>query len=76
MLTPICVFTYNRLNETKQMLEALQKNYLAPESELFIFSDGPKNEKDKLGINEVRQYIQSVRGFQSVEIVNSTVNKV
>jgi hypothetical protein len=75
MLTPICVFTYNRLNETKQMLEALQKNYLAPESELFIFSDGPKNEKDKIVINEVRQYIQSVKGFKSVEVLNSTVNK-
>ena len=44
MLAPICLFTYNRLAEARQTVEALQKNYLAPESELFIFSDDAKNE--------------------------------
>jgi hypothetical protein len=34
---PICLFTYKRLNETQQTVEALKKNYLASESELFIF---------------------------------------
>jgi GR25 family glycosyltransferase involved in LPS biosynthesis len=75
MLTPICVFTYNRLNETRQTLEALRENYLASESDLFIFSDGARNEPDQLKVEAVRQYIQSVSGFKSVEIKKSEENR-
>jgi Predicted glycosyltransferases len=74
MKAPICLFTYNRLNEVLQTLEALQRNFLAPESELFIFSDGPKNEDDKHKVNAVRNHIQSVKGFKSVEIILSDEN--
>lgn len=74
MKAPICLFTYNRLNEVLQTLEALQRNFLASESELFIFSDGPKNEEDKHKVNAVRSHIQSVKGFKSVKIILSDVN--
>ncbi len=39
-LAPIVLFTYNRPWHTQQTVEALQKNKLASESELFIYSDG------------------------------------
>jgi hypothetical protein len=74
MLAPICLFTYNRLYETKQTLEALQKNFLAHQSDLFIFSDGPQNDNEKLKVEAVRDYIGSVKGFKSVEIIESEKN--
>ena len=46
-LAPIALFVYNRPEHTRRTLAYLQKNLLADESRLFIFSDGPKNEADK-----------------------------
>ena len=42
-LAPIVLFVYNRPWHTKQTVEALQKNELAKDSELFIYSDEAKN---------------------------------
>lgn len=75
MLSPICLFTYNRLNETKQTVEALQKNNLAPESELFIFSDAAKVGGNQQKVIEVRNYLRTITGFKSVEIFEAPVNK-
>jgi hypothetical protein len=75
MYAPICLFTYNRLNETQQTIEALQKNFLASESELFIFSDGPKNELNKDKVIAIRQYIHSISGFKSIKIFESEINR-
>ncbi len=75
MYAPICLFTYNRLFETKQTIEALQKNFLASESELIIFSDGPKNKDAEKKVEEVREYIHQVSGFNSVQVYESPTNK-
>lgn len=72
---PICLFTYNRLKETIRTIEALQNNRLAEESELFIFSDGSKDEFSKAKVLEVRKYINKVKGFKKVTIFESKVNK-
>jgi hypothetical protein len=74
-LAPICLFTYNRLTETKQTIYALQKNYLSKNSDLFIFSDGPKNEQAVSKVEEVRKYLQSISGFKSISIIESSINK-
>ncbi len=39
---PIALFVYNRPWHTRQTVEALQRNELAAESELIVFSDGEK----------------------------------
>jgi hypothetical protein len=46
-LAPVLLFVYNRLWHTQQTIEALQKNDLASESELFIYSDAAKTPKDE-----------------------------
>jgi len=74
-LAPICLFTYNRLYETKQTVEALKKNHLASKSELFIFSDGSKDVDVAEKVNQVRQYIKTISGFKSVTIYESPINK-
>ena len=74
-VAPIAYFCYNRPDHTRRSLEALRKNYLAPQSKLFIFSDGPKNEKAVQGVKEVREYIKSnTEGFASVEIIEREKN--
>jgi hypothetical protein len=73
-LAPICLFTYNRLNETKQTIQALQVNYLAQSSDLIIFSDAAKNDISKDDVNKVRAYISQVSGFKSVTIIERKQN--
>ena len=41
----ILLFVYNRSLHIKKTIEALQKNELSSESELFIYSDIPKNKE-------------------------------
>lgn len=72
---PVCLFTYNRLQETRQTVEALLVNFLAKETELFIFSDGPKNELNKSKVVLLREYLKTITGFKSVEIIESSENK-
>ncbi len=73
-LTPIALFTYNRLWHTRQTVEALQRNVLARESELIIFSDGPRSGSDKERTDSVREYIGTITGFKKVHIIEREKN--
>lgn len=73
-LAPIVLFVHNRLEHTKQTVEALQKNELANESELFIYSDAPKNQDTKQKVNEVREYIKTINGFKNITIIEREKN--
>ncbi|MGJ8745213.1 sugar transferase [Polaribacter sp.] len=72
---PICLFTYNRFEETKKTVEALQLNNLAPKSVLYIFSDGWKNEEGKEKINKVRSFLKTITGFKKITIFEPKENK-
>ena len=54
---------------------ALQNNYLATQSDLFVFVDGPKNEEQKQKQKPLIEFLQSIDGFKSVHIEYSEVNK-
>ncbi|MCX6715601.1 MAG: glycosyltransferase [Candidatus Taylorbacteria bacterium] len=71
---PIALFVYNRPEHTRKTIEALRANTLAGESELFIFSDGPKNTEQKKAVREVRDYIKTITGFRRIEIVERAEN--
>ena len=73
-LAPIVLFTYNRPWHTRQTVEALQKNELASESELFIYSDAPKSENAEAKVNEVREYIKTIDGFNKITIIERDKN--
>ena len=73
-LAPIVLFVYNRPDHTRQTVEALQKNELAIDSELFIYSDATKNENAEQKVNEVREYIKNINGFKKVTIVEREKN--
>lgn len=73
-LAPIVLFVYNRPDHTKQTIEALQKNELAKDSELFIYSDAAKNENALNKVNKVREYIKTINGFKKVIIIEREKN--
>lgn len=63
---PVVVYTYSRLTHLTQTISALQQNYLASQTVLYVVSDGPKIEEHKPLIEEVRKYLDSVAGFREV----------
>lgn len=75
MIAPICLFTYNRLLETKKTISALRDNYLAADSDLYIFSDGYKDGKSKQKVEDVRNYLRTIDGFKSISLIESRENK-
>ncbi|MDB4924289.1 glycosyltransferase [Mucilaginibacter sp.] len=68
-LAPIALFVYNRPDHTRRTLACLQKNLLAQESRLFIFSDGAKTAADKDKVYEVRALVKDITGFKSVKMI-------
>ena len=74
-LSPICLFTYNRLEETKLTITNLQKNPLAKASKLYIFSDGGKNDAAVKSVEAVRTFIKQVDGFKEIIIIEAKANK-
>ena len=71
---PIALFVYNRPKHTRQTVEALLLNSQAKESDLYIFSDAPRNEAAREAVEEVRSYIKQISGFNKVSIVERDVN--
>lgn len=73
-LAPIALFVYNRPEHTRRTIAHLQKNVLADESRLFIFSDAAKTDADVAKVEKVRELIKNVAGFKSVKIIERKQN--
>lgn len=71
---PIALFCYNRLSHTQRTVAALQANGLAPRSDLWIFSDGPKSPGDTVLVQSLRSYLKTISGFRNVQIIERPVN--
>jgi len=74
-LAPIALFVYKRPSHTRRTVGALQANELAGESDLFIFSDAPKKPEDVNSVHEVREYIKTINGFRTVNIIEKENNE-
>jgi hypothetical protein len=73
--SPVALFVYNRPWHTEQTIAALLKNEGAADTDLFIFSDGPRTPADAEKVEEVRAFGLSITGFQSTKLVASETNK-
>ena len=73
-LAPIALFAYNRPRHTQQTVDALQRNELAPESDLFVFCDAPRTPSAIGAVRDVRDYVRTISGFKSVEIIERAAN--
>ena len=74
LLAPIALFAYNRPTHMRRAVESLLANELAPTSDLYIFSDGPKSPAQEAAVADVRRYSGSVSGFRSVTVVERATN--
>lgn len=67
-LAPIVVTVFNRVEHTKKMINSLLNNKLADKSEIYIFCDNYKDEKDKNAVEETVKYVSSIKGFKKIEV--------
>ena len=75
---PIIIFVYNRADHFIQVYNALSACNEAKDSDLFIFSDGAKNESGKEKVDEVRAAVAAIKDsgdFKSVTVTENPVNK-
>jgi len=73
--SPIILFTYKRFETLQKTIGCLSDNFLASDSDLIIYSDGPKNTEEMEIINRIRIYLKTISGFKSVIINESPTNK-
>lgn len=71
---PIGLFVYNRPFHTNLTVKALLQNTISNQSDLWIFSDAPKNENSVEKVEEVRRLIRSITGFKNIYIVERSNN--
>lgn len=72
MTAPVVIFVYNRKSLLEQTLTALGKNTLAKQTDIFLYCDGAKNEKDWEAVDAVREYVQKWKEknpFRTVKII-------
>ena len=75
---PIIIFVYNRADHFIQVYNALTACKEAKDSDLFIFSDGAKNDAGKDKVDAVRAAVASIKDsgdFKSVTVSESPCNK-
>jgi glycosyltransferase involved in cell wall biosynthesis len=72
---PIALFVYHRPDHARRTIEALRNNELAADSDLIVFSDGPKKDEDAAKVAEVRELLAKVTGFRSVNVVMREHNR-
>ncbi len=78
MNAPIVLFAYNRVDHLRKTYDALKVCDGAKDSELFIFSDGPKNENAVNSVVCVRNEIKAFQResyFKKIECIQSVQNK-
>ena len=78
MLAPVVVFVYNRLDKTKNVLDSLNNNTLSNQTDLFIFSDGPKNSNNSQKVKDVRNCLYTFKNnnnFKSLKLIESDENR-
>ncbi len=73
-LAPILIFTYNRPQHTRRMLQALESADLAKVSDVYIYSDGAKNANSIEAVNKVRAIIAEPWQFNNIKIIERERN--
>jgi len=68
-LAPVIVFAYARADHLRRSIESLLANSEAKHTDVTFFCDGPGRAEHVGGVDAVRTYVESVRGFRSVRRV-------
>ncbi len=60
-LAPVALFVYNRTEPTRQTLRALMNNHLAAQTDLYVFSDGGRDEDSWAEVRKVRALLREIQ---------------
>lgn len=73
---PIVLFTFCRLQNTKETINHLLANEEADKSDIIIYSDAAKENMpvQKQKVDELRSYLHTIKGFKSITIVEREKN--
>ncbi len=74
MPAPVALFIFARPDHTRRTLSALAQCPEAGETDLIVFCDGPRNEDDRLRVEETRDIARSASGFRSVRLHEREAN--
>jgi hypothetical protein len=73
LCSPIAMFVYDRLDVVEATIDKLKLNEEFSKTDLYVFSDGDKG-SNREKIIRVRSYINSIKGFKSLNIIESNNN--
>ena len=75
-LAPVALFVFNRPSLLVNAVDTLLKNPLCADTELYVFSDGPRTTRpdDYAKVEAVRDYVRRISGFKKVHIENRETN--
>ena len=73
-ISPVVLFTYQRLDHLRQTIESLKANNYADLTDVYIYSDAAKTPQDVVHVNNVREYLRTLDGFKSVSIIEREYN--
>ncbi|GAB3893332.1 glycosyltransferase family protein [Spirosoma agri] len=74
MPAPVILFAFKRAHELQRTLAALQANYLAAQTELYVFVDGPRYAHEVGKVEAVRAVVDTIRGFKTIHRFYSRSN--
>lgn len=73
-IAPVVLFVYARPEHTRRTLEALAANALADQSELIVYADAERSERDAEAVGAVRELVCATSGFRSVTLIERDMN--
>jgi len=74
MPAPIVLFTFRRLDLLTKTITSIKNCRLVEESILHVFSDGARNEKERIDVELLRNYLHTISGFKKIILVERPSN--
>lgn len=71
---PVLISVYNRLKHLEKCVDSLKSNEFAKFTDLYIVSDAPYKKEDNTIVFKIREYINSIKGFNSVKLIANKNN--
>lgn len=71
---PIALFAWQRPSHTQRVIDALAANPEAAETDLFVFVDGPRHEREAGQVAAVIKTAKAATGFRSVSVQTAAQN--
>ena len=71
---PVILFVHSRPEHTQRTIDALKINELAAETDLIVYSDAARGQRDFSQVNRVRLIVNAISGFRTVKVIERETN--